>query len=152
MCLVTFRGSLDHHSYKVLAATYYSPLKKSISSEGGHSCRWASTSGEEHDYLIFPAQPACILSIGGLSSVLSVLCIHLLTKILCPIISLDQLFFRASWHDSFFMHILFIFLAHLECVNNKHSSKVHQNISWDITIFSIFEDHFIGGFYNLMFI
>ena len=73
-----------------------------------------------------------ILSIGRLLALLSVVCVSLFTKSLCLIIFLDQLFFRAIWHDTFCMHILFIFLAQFEHLNNKHITKIQQNICWDI--------------------
>ena len=84
----------------------------------GRFLSWASTAGEQQ--YIFSILLACLLYIDGLSTLLLLVCVPSLTESLFPIISPDQLHFRAFWHDTI-LHAIFYYLSSTTKASNPQT-------------------------------
>ena len=67
-----FHTLVEESSFHFLWKCIYCQETSRKSATGGHTFSWASIAGEEHYFLIFLAQLACISSIDRISALLSV--------------------------------------------------------------------------------
>ena len=95
---------------------------------------WASTTREQHFlFFILHAWLACLPYVDILSTLLLVVCVPSLIESISPIISLDQLFFRAFWNDTIFYATFYYLSSTCKAQNPQTYYQIQQNIGWDIT-------------------
>ena len=136
MRLLISLGGLDHHSYNVSIETNYSSLKnvKIIRRRVLFQLGVKFRRGALLSYL-FDITCMHLIYQQPISIIINGMCISSYEN-LCPIISPDQLFFRAIWHDTFSCTFYSSFQHHLSILTINILPK-YNRISVGILQFTL---------------